>query len=109
MKKLSEKGKNLRHRPRHVEREYEIRARETRAAEFALKVAEFEFAQAKAGLIQFPTPDDGTVVEVRSPVSGFVLLVMQESAAFVDPAPRSSRSAIVPTSKSRPKSSRAMP
>ena len=67
------------------ERDYEMRARETRAAEFALKIAEYELAQAKAALMQIETPGNSTTIEVRSPVSGFVLRVMQESATIVTP------------------------
>lgn len=67
------------------ERDFEMRARETRAAEFALKIAEYEFAQAKATLTQIETPGDSAAVDVRSPVSGFVLRVMQESATIVAP------------------------
>lgn len=69
----------------NAERDYEMRARETRAAEFALKIAEYEFAQAKATLTQLESPGSSTAVEVRSPVSGFVLRVMQESATIVAP------------------------
>jgi len=69
----------------NAERDYEIRARETRAAEFALKIAEYEFAQAKATLMQLETPGSSAAIEVRSPVSGFVLRVMQESATIVTP------------------------
>lgn len=68
------------------ERDYEMRARETRAAEFALKIAEYEHAQAQATLVQIETPGNSAVVEVRSPVNGFVLRVMQESATIVTPA-----------------------
>lgn len=67
------------------ERDYEMRARETRAAEFALKIAEYELVQARAALMQIETPGNSTTVEVRSPVSGFVLRVMQESATIVTP------------------------
>ncbi len=69
----------------NTERDYEMRARETRAAEFALKIAEFELAQARAALMQIETPGNSTTVEVRSPVSGSVLRVMQESATIVTP------------------------
>lgn len=69
----------------NAERDYEMRARETRAAEFALKIAEYEFAQSKAALMQIETPGDSTTIEVRSPVSGFALRVMQESATIVTP------------------------
>ena len=66
-----------------VEREYQLRDRETRRAEFALKVAEYELAQAKAALLQIESPATDASIEVRSPVSGSVLRVLQESAAVV--------------------------
>ncbi|HEY2572454.1 MAG TPA: HlyD family efflux transporter periplasmic adaptor subunit [Verrucomicrobiaceae bacterium] len=69
----------------NAERDYEMRARESRAADFALKIAEFEQAQARATLTQFDSPGSGAAVEVRSPVSGFVLRVMQESATIATP------------------------
>lgn len=69
----------------NAERDFEMRSRETRAAEFALKIAEYEFAQSKATLMQIETPGDSTVIEVKSPVSGYVLRVMQESATIVTP------------------------
>lgn len=70
----------------NFEREAQMREREVRANEFGLKVAEFELAQARAALLQFTQPKtDGTapLLEVRSPVSGRVLKVMQESAMMV--------------------------
>ncbi len=67
------------------ERDYEMRLRETHAAEFALQVADYELAQAKATLMQFEAPGNTTVVDVRSPVDGQVLRVMQESATIVTP------------------------
>lgn len=69
----------------NAERDYEMRARETRAAEFAQKIAEYELAQARATLMQIETPGNSTVIEVRSPVNGYVLRVMQESATIVTP------------------------
>lgn len=69
----------------NAERDYEMRVRETHAAEFGLKVADYELAQAKATLMQINSPGNGAVVEVRSPVSGHVLRVMQESATIVGP------------------------
>jgi HlyD family secretion protein len=68
----------------NIEREALMREREVRAGEFALKVADFELAQAKAALLQLTKPDaTGAVVEVRAPVSGRVLKVQQESAMIV--------------------------
>ncbi len=69
----------------NAERDAEMRQREVRAAEFALKVAVFELEQAKAALLQLDAPGTGADVEipVHSPVSGSVLRVMQESAMVV--------------------------
>jgi HlyD family secretion protein len=68
----------------NIERESLMRERELRAAEFALKVADFELAQAKAALMQLTSPAAaGSTVEVRAPVSGRVLKVQQESAMIV--------------------------
>jgi HlyD family secretion protein len=68
------------------EREAEMKARELRASEFALKVAEFELAQAKAALLQLESPaEGGKFIEVLAPVSGVVLRVQQESATIVAP------------------------
>jgi HlyD family secretion protein len=69
----------------NLERDALIREREVRAAEFALQVAEYELAQAKAALLQLESPADGAEVEIRSPVSGRVLKVQQESATIVTP------------------------
>lgn len=66
----------------------ETRQMEVQSAEFALKVATYELDQAKAALLQFQTPGkEGEVValEIKSPVSGRVLKVMQESAMVVTP------------------------
>jgi HlyD family secretion protein len=69
----------------NAERDFEMRTRETRAAEFAVKVAEYELAQARAALMQIETPGNSILIEVRSPVGGAVLRVMQESATIVTP------------------------
>jgi HlyD family secretion protein len=69
----------------NAEREVEMKSREIRAAEFATKVAAYELEQAKAALIQMQSPNhDGAVIEVRSPVSGRVLKVMQESSMTIN-------------------------
>lgn len=75
----------------------EMRARqeEHRAAEFSLQIAKFELAQAQAALQRFepagteapkgaesPAPD-AFHFEIRSPISGRVLRVLQESAAVL--------------------------
>lgn len=68
----------------NIEREALMRDREVRAGEFALKVADFELAQAKAAMLQLTKPDAaGATVEVKAPVSGRVLKVQQESAMMV--------------------------
>ncbi len=57
------------------------------SARFALKVAEFELEQAKAALLQAssdPT-EAGQTIEIRAPVSGYVLNVYEESARTVTP------------------------
>lgn len=70
-----------------IEREALMRDREVRGGEFGLQVAEYELAQAKAALLQMEAPpgsSGGAVVEVRSPVSGRVLKVQQESATIIN-------------------------
>jgi HlyD family secretion protein len=68
----------------NIERESRMREQEVRANEFALKVAEYELAQARAALLSLTSPAEGAVaVDVRSPVNGRVLKVMQESAMMV--------------------------
>ena len=67
-----------------IEREAEMRSREVRAQEFALKVAEYELAQAKAALIQMNSPgSDSQPIPVLAPVNGRVLKVEQESAMII--------------------------
>ncbi len=68
-----------------IEAEASIKAAEVRAMEFALQISDYELAQARAALMR-PTVDaTGNVVEVKSPVSGVVLKVMQESETVVTP------------------------
>ena len=62
-----------------------IRAADVRAAEFALQVVEHELAQARAALERPDAIIAGNLVEVKSPVSGLVLKVMQESESVVTP------------------------
>lgn len=67
-----------------IEREALVRDREVRAGEFKLKVVDFELQQAKAALLQMTAaPGSESLVEVKAPVSGRVLKVMQESAGIV--------------------------
>lgn len=67
----------------NIERETQMRDREVRASEFALKIADYEIAQTRAAMMQRDTPGAGAVIEVRSPVSGRVLRVQQESATLI--------------------------
>jgi HlyD family secretion protein len=68
-----------------VEGDASIRAAEVRAAEFALQVIDHELAQASAALERPEATMSGNLVEVKSPISGRVLKVMQESEMVVTP------------------------
>jgi HlyD family secretion protein len=61
----------------------ETAAQDTRAAEFALKVAEFELQQARALLTRGQQGDSAEPLIIKSPVSGRILRVFQESARVV--------------------------
>jgi HlyD family secretion protein len=68
------------------QREAEMKVREVRSSEFALQVADFELAQARAALLQIEKPGEGgSSIEVKAPVTGVVLRVQQESATTVSP------------------------
>ncbi len=62
-----------------------MKAAEVRAAEFSLQVIDYELAQARAALERPASVTAGNLVEVKSPVSGRVLKVMQESEMVVTP------------------------
>lgn len=62
-----------------------IKASEVRASQFALQVLDYEIAQARAALERPDASTAGNLVEVKSPVSGRVLKVMQESETVVSP------------------------
>lgn len=66
-----------------MEAEASIKAAEVRAAEFSLQVIDHELAQARAVLLRPDANTSGNLVEVKSPVSGRVLNVMQESETIV--------------------------
>jgi HlyD family secretion protein len=66
-----------------MEAEASIKAAEARAAEFSLQVTDHELAQARAVLLRPDAITSGNLVEVKSPVSGRVLNVMQESETIV--------------------------
>lgn len=68
-----------------VEGEASMRAAEVRAAEFALQVIDYELAQARANLERPEAGGRGNQIEVKSPVTGRVLKVMQESETIVSP------------------------
>ena len=68
-----------------AEMESSMRAAESRAAEFSLQVIDYELAQARAALERPESSTAGNLVEVKSPVSGRVLKVMQESEIVVTP------------------------
>lgn len=64
-----------------------VAKREVQSAEFALQVAQFDLQQAQAALLQFDAPqkDGMPVMEIKAPISGDVLRVMQESETVVTP------------------------
>jgi HlyD family secretion protein len=62
-----------------------IKAAEVRSLEFAIKVSDFRLAQARAALRESTTTVAGELIPVKSPVSGRVLKVMQESESVVVP------------------------
>lgn len=62
-----------------------IKAAEVRAIEFSMQVNDFRLAQARAALTRPEVGTAGGVVEVKSPVSGRVLKVLQESEMVVTP------------------------
>jgi len=72
-----------------AEHQERIAAETLRAAVFGVQVAKFELELAKSAFVRTrPTTDkesDQTRLELRSPVSGRVLRVIQESAAIVVP------------------------
>lgn len=65
-----------------IESEAAIRSAEERSASFGLKLAEAEVARAKA-MMDRPAADPLSVVELRAPVDGVVLKVIQESETAV--------------------------
>jgi HlyD family secretion protein len=68
-----------------AEMEASMKSADVRAAEFSLQVIDYELAQARAALERPATVTAGNLVEVKSPVSGRVLKVMQESEMVVAP------------------------
>jgi HlyD family secretion protein len=68
-----------------VEMEASMKSAEMRATEFSLQVIDYELAQARAALQRPAADSTDNLVEVRSPVSGRVLRVMQESEMVAGP------------------------
>ena len=68
-----------------AEGEASIKAAELRSIEFSMQVNDFRLAQARAALARPEVGTAGGEVEVKSPVSGRVLKVMQESEMVVLP------------------------
>lgn len=68
-----------------MEADSSMKGAEVRAAEFSLQVIDYELAQARAALDRPASVTAGNLVEVKSPVSGRVLKVMQESEMVVAP------------------------
>ena len=68
-----------------AENRVQVLTRELHVAEFALYVADFEIAQAKAALQQAQNPesDKSEPVRILAPVDGYVLNVYEESARVV--------------------------
>jgi HlyD family secretion protein len=70
-----------------AESQVAILTRELNAAEFALRVADFEIVQAQAALMQAQNPgqEKSEPYRIVAPVTGFVLNVLEESARVVAP------------------------
>lgn len=68
-----------------TEAEALVKAAEVRAAEFSLQVINYELAQARAVLERPDGNNSNDLIEVKSPVSGRVLNVRQESETIVTP------------------------
>lgn len=68
-----------------AEADASIKASQVRASEFGLQVLDYELAQARAALERPDASSPGNLVEVKSPVSGRVLKVVQESETMVTP------------------------
>ena len=68
-----------------AENRVQVLTRELHSAEFALHVADFEIAQAKATLkqAQHPDSDESEPLRILAPVDGYVLNVYEESARVV--------------------------
>ena len=91
IRRLKERNAATEQRMEEASLTMRARQEEHRAAEFSLQIAQFELAQAQAALQRFePVGDnesaeagDAWHFEIRSPISGRVLRVLQESAAVL--------------------------
>ena len=61
-----------------------MKAAEVRALEFALKISDYELAQARAVLMRPSNQTQDNLIAVTAPVSGVVLQVMQESETIAN-------------------------
>jgi len=70
-----------------AENRVQMRTRELHAAEFALRVADFEVTQAQAALMQarHPESEKSGPLQILAPVDGYVLNLYEESARVVTP------------------------
>src|SRR5215831_1853662 len=70
-----------------AENRVQMRTRELHAAEFALRVADFEVTQVQAALMQaqHPESEKSGPLQILAPVDGYVLNVYEESARVVTP------------------------
>jgi HlyD family secretion protein len=66
-----------------TEAEAAVKSAEVRAAEFSLQVADYELAQARAVLDPPASPSPSDLIQIKSPVSGRVLKVVQESESII--------------------------
>ena len=68
-----------------AENQVTVLTRERHSAEFAIRVAEFERAQAQAVLMQAKTPVSGESepLTILAPITGYVLNVLEENARIV--------------------------
>ncbi len=66
-----------------VEGDASIKSTEVRAAEFSLQVTDYEIAQSRAALVRPDAMGANNLVELKAPITGRVLKVMQESEIVV--------------------------
>ncbi len=85
------KGSSTEQAKNEAEMMLRTRREELKAAQFAEQISAFELEQAKAALLQFNPPANGSTepstarFEIPSPIDGQVLQVLRESATIVTP------------------------